>query len=139
MRRLTVSRGRPEPSSTAAASSPIWQIPLALWVYGLLRSLAFAAPSWTSEGRIGLGSFVVIVLYVFVLRRSRRAWTGLVIVDTFSLVLLTVAWVDADNAPLAIPALAAVALVVLLAPSIRRHVAEPRPPAVARQVDALPR
>lgn len=134
--RVVSSQGPALPTSKTATASPIWQIPVTLWGYGLLRSLAFAAPSWSRDGRIGLGLFVVIVLYGFVLRRSRRAWKVLVALDAFSLVLLAVAWIDADDAPIAIPMLAAGALLVLLAPSTRRHVSAFRPSSVPQPVAA---
>jgi hypothetical protein len=98
-------------------------VPIAIWAYGFLRSLTFVAPSWTEDGQVGLGVIVVLVLYVFLLRGSRRAWMALVVLDTFSHVMLMAAWLNADDSPLAIPILAGASLVALLMPSTRRYVA----------------
>jgi hypothetical protein len=123
---LTASPGSP---SRVGAQRSIWDVPVAIWAYGLLRSLAFIAPSWTEDGQIGLGVVVVLVLYVFLVRRSRRAWVALVVLDTFSHVMLLTAWLGADESPWAIPILAAASLVALLMPSTRRYASVGREPA----------
>jgi hypothetical protein len=111
-----------------AARPSITDVPVSLWVYGLLRSLAFMAPSLTEEGRFGLGAIVTVVLFVFVLRRSHRAYQVLIFLDAFSLVMLLATWLGADDAPLSVPLLAGLALVALLWPSTRRYVSSgPRP------------
>lgn len=110
--------------TTTAPSSrlrSLFDIPTALWAYGALRALAFAAPAW-DEGSIGLGAFVAVVLYVFVLRRSRWAWFVLVFLDLFTLPMLFVAWLDAGDVAAAAPLLTLLALVTLLLPSVRCHV-----------------
>ncbi|MEO1064961.1 MAG: hypothetical protein AAFZ07_26400 [Actinomycetota bacterium] len=110
-------------TSPVVGQPPWWlQVPGALWLYALLRSLAFAAPAWSSGGRIGLGAIVAGALFVAILRRSRRAWTVLVWLDVVSLVMLIAVWSSADGAALAAPALAGIAMVTLWAPSVRRHV-----------------
>jgi hypothetical protein len=96
-------------------------VPPALWAYALLRSLAFAAPSWAG-GSIGLGVVVVAFLYVYTLRRSRRAWSALVILDGISLPLLVAAWLEAGDAAVAAPILAVLSIAVLVLPATRRYV-----------------
>ena len=107
------------------ASGSIFDVPLALWTYALLRPLAFLAPALTADGSIGLGVLVVAVLFVFVLRRSRRAYQALVLLDIFSGVMLMTAWVEADDNPLSIPILAGLSLMALLWPSNWRYVSAP--------------
>lgn len=108
-------------TSTAGSRRSPWDVPIAVWAYGLSRSLAFVAPSWTEDGRIGLGVVIVLGLYILLLRRSRPAWIALVVLDSLSFLLLMVAWSDADDAPIAIPVLAVASMVALLAPSTRRY------------------
>ncbi|MEM9037167.1 MAG: hypothetical protein AAGD18_21430 [Actinomycetota bacterium] len=116
--------GAPRTTDTALAPRPWWlAIPTALWLYGLLRSLAFAAPAWSSGGRIGLGALVVAALFVWTARGSRRSWAVLAWLDTVSLVMLVAAWSTVDGAAVAAPVLAAAAMATLWAPSIRCHVA----------------
>ncbi len=103
-------------SSRVGARRSIWDVPIAIWAYGLLRSLAFIAPTWSEDGRIGLGVVPVLVLFVFLVRGSRRAWGALVLFDIFSYVMLLAAWFEADDAPLAIPFLAGASMAALLRP-----------------------
>ncbi|MGI9031112.1 MAG: hypothetical protein ACR2HP_14185 [Ilumatobacteraceae bacterium] len=113
---------RPQPSTRVGARPTMFDVPIALWAYGLLRSLAFAAPAWTEDGRIGLGVIVVLALYVVVLvKRSRGAWIALVALDVLSFTMLITVWLREDDAPLIIPILAGAALVALLLPSTRRY------------------
>jgi hypothetical protein len=109
----------------------MWHVPVAVWAYGLLRALAFAAPTWTEGGRIGLGVVVVLVLYMLMLRRSRRAWVALVALDAVSHLLLLVTWIDTADAALAIPIFAVASMVALLMPSTRRYVSTDRSPSAA--------
>lgn len=114
----------PSPASSRVGARPsLWDVPPALWAYGLLRSLAFVAPSWSEEGQVGLGVIVVLVLYVSVLRRSRRAWVVLVAIDAVSHLILFTTWSTATNAPLIVPILAIASMVPLLMPSTGRWVA----------------
>ena len=104
---------------------PLLDVPATLWAYAVLRSLAFAAPTWAG-GNIGLGVVVVAALYVFALRRSRRAWSALVVLDVLSLTMLVAAWLDASGSPIAAPLLTALSFVVLVLPASRRYVCRGR-------------
>ena len=87
------------PSSTRVGAKPsLWDVPVAIWAYGMLRALAFIAPSWTEDGRIGLGVVPVFALYIFLVRGSRPAWTALVVLDILSHAMLFIAWLDAKDA-----------------------------------------
>lgn len=110
-------------SSRVGAEPSLWDVPPALWLYGLLRSLAFVAPSWSEDGQVGLGVLVVLVLYAFVLRRSRRAWITLVAIDALSHLILITTWLAAIDGPLLVPILAIASIVPLLLPSTRRYLA----------------
>ncbi|MEM9513971.1 MAG: hypothetical protein AAGA42_03855 [Actinomycetota bacterium] len=108
-------------SLDAPARSVWWQLPTALWVYAMLRSLAFAAPAFSEGGRVGLGAVVVALLFVKVVRGSMRAWKVLAWLDVVMLAMLLTAWFAASDAPLSIPALAIAATLTLFMPSIRQH------------------
>ena len=99
----------------------LWDVPPAAWAYGFFRALAFGVPIATGTGGFGLGLFVVLVLYIFMLRRSRRAWTALVVLDVISLVLLVVTQ-DQTLAPWVLHIFTALSIVCLLLPSTRRYV-----------------
>lgn len=96
-------------------------MPTAVWLYGGLRGAAFAVPSLTQTGGIGLGAFVVLALYVFLVRGSRRAWIALVVLDVLALLLLALG-TQLGQTPLLVHILSALALVTLLLPSVRRYV-----------------
>ena len=115
------------------ARASLAEVPVSLWAYGLLRSLAFMAPAMTDEGRIGLGAIVTLVLFVFVLRRSNRAYYALIFVDIFSHVMLLAAWLGANEAPFSIPLLAGLSLLALLWPSTRQYVSSGPRPALSGQ------
>ncbi len=118
---MSLSSRPPTSTRVGARPSPL-DVPIALWAYGLLRALAFAAPAWTRDGRIGLGVVVVLALYIVVLvRRARWAWVALVALDVLSLTMLIAVWMEADDAPLSVPILAGAAMVALLMPSVRRY------------------
>ncbi|MEM9615502.1 MAG: hypothetical protein AAF962_03080 [Actinomycetota bacterium] len=101
----------------------LFRVPGALWLYGAVRALSFGAPLLTSAGGVGLGLAVAAALWVGVLQGRRLAWRLLLAVDVASVVLLTVAVFTVDGARPVAPALAAVAVGLLVTPSSRRHVA----------------
>jgi hypothetical protein len=119
--------------SGGSGALSLLQVPTAVWTYGFLRALAFAAPFWVGAGTIGLGAVVVAVLYVPLVLGRRWAWAVLVVLDTISLVLLLAAAASspAGEVPLLVPLLALVALGCLLMPSTRRHVATDADPTAA--------
>ena len=102
----------------------IFRVPTAVWVYGFLRALAFAAPFWAGAGTIGLGAVVVVVLFIPLVAGRRWAWVSLLVLDSISLVLLVAvaATSPLGEVPLLVPLLAGAALGCLLLPSTRRHV-----------------
>lgn len=112
-------------ASTTKRRFEIWSVPTTLWAYGLLRALAFAAPTWDEGGRVGAGVAVVAVIYVFAVRGSRRALSALVLLDTFSFVIVTMTWLSTRDTALVVPVLTAGALACLIAPATRRFVARP--------------
>lgn len=99
----------------------LWDVPPAVWAYGFFRALAFGVPFATGTGGVGLGLLVVLVLYVLVLRRSRRAWMALVVLDVLSLVILVITQAQTP-APWVLHIFTALAIVSLLLPSTRRYV-----------------
>jgi hypothetical protein len=114
--------GTPPPSQARPGGGfRLLDVPTSLWSYGVVRPLAFLAPTW-SGGRIGLGVVVTMVLFVFVLRRSRRAWVALVCLDTLSLSMLILAWSSVGDAPVAAPLLATLGLILLVVPPVRHYV-----------------
>ncbi|HSJ43366.1 MAG TPA: hypothetical protein VK923_01635 [Euzebyales bacterium] len=122
------SLGRPPDGK--ARTFKLWDVPPSVWAYGFFRALAFGVPYATGTGGVGLGLFVVLVLYVFVLRRSRRAWMALVVLDVLSLVILVITQVQ-TSAPWALHIFTALAVVSLLLPSTRRYVTgQPDPDAL---------
>jgi nicotinamide riboside transporter PnuC len=92
-----------------------------VWAYGFFRALAFGVPFATGTGGFGLGLFVVLVLYVLMVRRSRGAWLALVILDVLSLVILVITQAQ-TSAPWALHIFTALAIVSLLMPATRRYV-----------------
>jgi len=96
-------------------------VPSAVWLYGCLRGAAFSVPSLTQTGGVGLGAFVVLVLYVYLVRGSRRAWIALVVLDVIALLLLALS-TQLGQTPLLVHILSALALATLLLPSVRRYV-----------------
>lgn len=103
-------------------------VPTAVWVYVTLRGLAVVVPLTTGSGGIGLGAFAFLVGAVFLVRGSRFAWIALLALDAMALVLLaavTRGFAD-PTLPLLLPILQGLALLVLFAPSIRRHVTRDR-------------
>lgn len=110
--------------SGGSGALSLLRVPTAVWTYGFLRALAFAAPFWVGAGTIGLGAVVVAVLYVPLVLGHRWAWLVLVVLDVISLALLLVAVAStpAGEVPLLVPLLALIALGCLLMPSTRRHV-----------------
>ncbi len=103
-------------------------MPTAVWVYGLLRALAFYLPAATRTGQVGLGLVVILVLFVGLVRGSRGAWVALVILDILGFALLVLATPQLREAPLLIHITSGLALVTLLLPSTRRYVAGKREP-----------
>lgn len=97
----------------------VWDVPTAVWAYGVLRAAAFLIPFATGTGGFGLGLVVVLVLWVLLVRGSRVAWVSLVLLDLLSLGLLLVSWRVAPG-PLLLPITAGLALAVLLLPTVRR-------------------
>ena len=117
------------PSDGRVGDHPsLFDVPISLWAYAMLRALAFLAPALAADGRIGFGVVVVPVLFVFVIRRSRMAYQVLVLLDIFSAVMLLTAWLGADDNPVSVPILTGLSLVALLWPSNWRYVtAETQP------------
>ena len=112
---------------TARGRFKLLDVPPAVWAYGFFRSAAFVVPILTGTGGFGLGLFVVLVLYVLLLRRSRGAWMALVVLDLLSLVLLVVTQ-QQTGAPWLLHIFTALAIAALLLPSARSWVARPRAP-----------
>ncbi len=108
----------------------LWDVPPPVWAYGFFRALAFGVPFATGTGGVGLGLFVVLALYILVLRRSRRAWMALVVLDVLSLVILVIT--QAQNpAPWVLHIFTALAIISLLLPATRRYVTgQPDPDAL---------
>lgn len=107
------------------ATFRLWRAPTSIWVYGLLRAAAFAMPFVAGSGGVGIGLFIVLPLFVFLLRGSVRAWGALLVFDSLSFaILLSVP--DVAAVPLLLPMLMGGALIALLVPSTRRYVTQPR-------------
>lgn len=104
------------------AAVRLWDVPTAVWAYGLFRAAAFVVPFATGTGGFGLGVVVVPVLWVLLIRGSRAAWVALLVLDLLSAGLLIATW-RTETPPLVLPIAAGLALVMLVLPSTRRHVA----------------
>lgn len=102
-------------------------VPTALWAYGFFRAVAFGLPVLSSHaGRIGLGVAVVLVLFVGVVLRATWAWIALALLDALSLTTTVVLSDIPDDVPWGVVVSTVLALVVLLTPSVQRHVGWPR-------------
>lgn len=77
------SRSRPQRDANGDGVR-LWDIPTSVWTYGFTRAVAFAIPYATGTGSFGLGAVAVLALYVFVIRRSRFAWSALLVLDVLS-------------------------------------------------------
>lgn len=115
-----------------------WDVPTAVWGYGVLRAAAFLIPFATGTGGFGLGLVVVLVLWVLLVRGSRAAWVALVVLDLLSFGLLLASW-RASPGPLLLPIAAGLAIVALLWPSTWRHVGGRRPGPTTDQTGGVPR
>lgn len=103
-----------------------YDVPGGIWLYGLLRVGSLGLPIATGTGGIGLGLVVIPPLFVMLVRRSASAWGTLLVFDSVSFGILGATRAITDAAPLQF-ALAAVALLLLLLPSVRRWVTVDRP------------
>lgn len=115
---MTSSPGRSRRRRSGAFR--LWDVPPPVWAYGFFRALAFGVPFATGTGGVGVGLLVVLVLYAFVLRRSRRAWMALVVLDILSLTVLVVTQ-SQTSAPWVLHIFTALAVVCLLLPTTRRY------------------
>lgn len=105
----------------------LWDVPPAVWAYGLFRAAAFGVPVATGSGGAGVGLLIVLVLFVFLVRGSVIAWSLLFFLDLLSFLVL-VGTPQLGESPLILPILAGLALLALVLPSTRRYVrGQPRP------------
>lgn len=104
----------------------LWDVPTSIWAYGFLRAVAFGVPLAIGYGGVGLGVVITLILYVFLVRGSRVAWSILLVLDVLTLTLL-IATQAATQAPYLMHICTGAALVALLMPSARSYVATPRP------------
>lgn len=118
---------RRDADGRAAATSRfrLWDVPTSIWAYGFLRAVAFGVPLATGYGGVGLGVIVTFVLYVFLVRGARVAWSILLVLDILTFTLL-VATQPATQAPYLMHICTGAAIVALLMPSARSYVARPR-------------
>lgn len=116
---------------TEQARGGLWDAPVAIWLYGLLRAGSLGLPVATGTG-IGIGLLLVPPLLYFVARGSARAWGVLLVFDSLSFAILVATRSYTDVAP-AVVWLSGAALALLLAPSVRRWVT--RDPAEVEPVD----
>lgn len=105
----------------ASGRFKLWDVPPAAWAYGWFRAMAFGVPFVTGTGGFGLGMFVVLFLYVLLLRRSRIAYMVLVTLDVLSFVLLLVTQ-SQTSAPWVLHIFTGLAIASLLMPATRRYV-----------------
>lgn len=98
----------------------LWDAPVTVWLYGLLRAGSLGLPVATGTG-IGIGLLLVPPLLYFVARGSARAWGILLVFDSLSFALLLATLRYTEAAP-AVVWLSGGALALLLAPSVRRWV-----------------
>lgn len=99
----------------------LWRVPTSIWVYGFLRAAAFGLPLVSDAGGVGLGLFVVLPLYLFLVRGSVFAWGTLLVLDSLSFALL-VALPETIDLPLLLPVLQGGAIVALVVPGTRAYV-----------------
>lgn len=121
---MSQSRRR-SPLAGSGRTTALWDIPTSVWAYGFFRSAAFVVPYATGTGSFGLGLLIVLVLYVLLIRRSRIAWSVLLVLDVLSFVIL-LATQSVTGAPWLLHILAGGAIVALLMPSTRAWVSKPR-------------
>lgn len=104
----------------------VLSVPTALWAYGFLRSVSFGLPILSDSGTVGLGAAIVFMLFVGVVRRATWAWILLALLDAVSLTITLVLAKIPDDVPWGVASVTLLALVVLVTPSVQRHVGWPQ-------------